>query len=158
MRNTIIVNAHDVIEATTDARETCNPPIDFEKLQPLFGWMPLDTIEKTFQKTTQFCCCPVSTLLRKTFKSPYPACNVHWRQEPIATDTVFSDTPAIDCGHKVAQIFVGTESMVTDVFGMHTSKQFINTFQEIIRIRGAQTKLISDCAKVKISEKVQDVL
>ena len=120
--------------------------------------MPVDTIEKTFQKTTQFYCRPVSTLLKKTFKLPYPACNVHCRQEPIATDTVFSDTPAIDCGHKVAQIYVGTESMVADVFGMQTSKQFINTFQEIIRIRGAPTKLISDCAKVEISEKVKDVL
>ena len=64
----------------------------------------------------------MSTHLQKRFKSPYPACNVQWRQEPLATDTVYSDTPAIDDGCRVAQIFVGTESMVTDVYGMKTEK------------------------------------
>ena len=73
-------------------------------------------------------------------------------------DTVYSDTPAIDNGCKVAQIFVGTKSMVTDVFGMKTEKQFVNTLQDIIRTRGAPTKLISDNAQVEISNKVKDIL
>ena len=140
MKNTVIVNAHSLLEAATDARETWNSPIDYEKLKPLFGLMPVDIIEKTFKKNTQFYRCPVSTLLKKTFKSPYPACNVYPCQEPIATDTIFSDTLAIDCGCKVVQIYVGTESMVTNVFGMTTSKKFINIFQKIIRIRGAPTE------------------
>ena len=83
---------------------------------------------------------------------------MHHRQEPIATDTVYSDTPAIDDGSKVAQIFVGTTSLVTDVYGMKTPKQFVNTLQDVIRTRGVPTKLISDSAQVEISNKVQDIL
>ena len=96
--------------------------------------------------------------MKKYFKSPYPACNVHRRQEPLATDTVYSDVPAIDDGSIMAQTFVGTKSMVTDVFGMKTDKQFINTLQGMIKRRGAPTKLISDNAQVEISNKVDDIL
>ena len=88
---------------------------------------------KTFAKTTQFYRKPMSTRLQKHYKSPFPACNVQRRNEPIATDTVYSDTPAIDSGCKCAQIFVGTKTMVADVYGMKTEKQFVNTLQDIIR-------------------------
>ena len=100
----------------------------------------------------------MSTRLLKHYKSPFPACNVHRRNEPIATDTVYSDTPAIDSGCKCAQIFVGTKTMVTDVYGMKTEKKFVNTLQDIIRTRGAPTKLLSDHANVEISNKVKDIL
>jgi hypothetical protein len=100
----------------------------------------------------------MSTHLKKRFKSPYPALNVHRRNEPIATDTVYSDTPAIDGGETHAQLFVGTESLVTDVVGMKTDKQFVNTLEDNIRHRGAPTKLISDRAQVQISNKVKDIL
>ena len=76
----------------------------------------------------------------------------------MATDTVYSDTPAIDGGEKIAQIFVGTRSLITDVYGIKSEKQFINTLLDNIRERGAPTKLISDRAQVKISAKVTDLL
>jgi hypothetical protein len=65
----------------------------------------------------------------------------------VATDTVAS-----------AQIFVGTETLLTDVYGMKTGKQFVNTLEDNIRERGAMSKLISDRAQVKISYKVVDIL
>ena len=40
----------------------------------------------------------------------------------MGTDTVFSDEPAIDGGETCAQIFVGRESLVVDVYGMKTEK------------------------------------
>ena len=96
--------------------------------------------------------------LKKRYKSPFPACIVHHRNGPVATDTVYSDTPAIDSGVTAAQFFVGTESMVCDVYPMQTDKQFVHVLQDNIRRRGAMTKLISDRAQVKISKKVQDIL
>ena len=57
----------------------------------------------------------MSQVLPKYFKSPFPAFNVCRQDEAVATDTVFSDKPAIDDGSTMAQIFVGTQSMVTDV-------------------------------------------
>jgi hypothetical protein len=40
------------------------------------------------------------------------------------------DAPDIDGGETCAQIFVGTETLVTDVYGMKTEKQFVNTLEE----------------------------
>ena len=74
----------------------------------------------------------MSTILKKHYKSPFPANNVHRHNEPIITDTVYSDTPAIDSGYTCAQLFVGTKSLVTDVYGMKTGKQFINTLEDVI--------------------------
>ena len=100
----------------------------------------------------------MSTYLKRCFKSPHPALNVHRRNEPVTTDTVYSDTPAIDSGDTYVQLFIGTESLVCDVEGMKTDKQFVNTLEDNIRRRGAPTKLISDSAKVEISQKVKDIL
>ena len=90
--------------------------------------------------------------------SPFPASNVHWRNKPVATNTVYSDTPAIESGVTAAQFFVGTESMVCDVYPMKTNKQLVHVLQDNIRRRGAMSKLISDRAQVEISKKVQDIL
>ena len=88
----------------------------------------------------------------------FPALNVHQCQEPVATDTVHSDTPAIDDGSHSAQIFVGANTLVSDCHGMKTDKQFVNMLEDNIRRRGAMDKLLSDRAKVEISKKVKDVL
>jgi hypothetical protein len=131
---------------------------DYEKFRPFFGWLPTEVIKNTFAVTTQYARMPMSTILKKRYKSPYPALNVHRRDEPVATNTVFSDTPAIDGGETCAQIFVGTKSFVTDVEGMKTESQFVNTLEDNIRRRGAPNKLISDRAQVEISNKVKDIL
>ena len=96
--------------------------------------------------------------MRKHFKSRFPAFNIPRRSEEVATDTIFSDTPAIESGVTMAQIFVGKRTLVTDVYTLKSQKQFVNTLEDNIRFRGAMTKLISDYAKVEISNKVKDIL
>ena len=96
--------------------------------------------------------------MRKHFKSRFLAFNIPHRNEAAATDTIFSDTPAIDSGVTMAQIFVGEDSLVSDVYPMHSSKQFVNTLEDNIRFRGAMSKFISDYAQVEISNKVKDIL
>ena len=112
---------------------------DYDKLRPLFGWMNTKTIKKTFEQTTQYARMPNGTILKKHYKSPFPALNVQRRDEPVATDTVHSDTPAVDGSETCAQIFVGTETMVTDLYGMKIEKQFVNTLEDNIRERGAMS-------------------
>ena len=58
----------------------------------------------------------------------------------------------------MAQIFVGKESLVSDIYPMQSSKQFINTLEDIIRFRGTMTEVMSACAQVEISNKVKDIL
>ena len=95
--------------------------------------------------------------MRKHFKSRFPAFNIPRPYEDVATDTIFSDTPAIDSGVTMAQIFVGKRTLVTDVYPLKSQKQFVNTLEDNIRFRGAMTKLISDYGKVEISNKVKDI-
>lgn len=101
---------------------------------------------------------PSIYLTKNNFKSPFPVLNVSRRNEPVATDTACSDTPTIDAGSTSMQIFIGTETLLTDVYSMKLDKQFVNTLEDNIRKRGAIDKLISDIAKVEIIKRVQDIL
>ena len=96
--------------------------------------------------------------MRKHYKSRFPALNCSRRNEDVATDTIFSDTPAIDNGSKCAQFFVGRESLVADIYPMKDPKQFVSTLEDNIRRRGAMNRLISDRAQSEISNKAKDLL
>ena len=87
--------------------------------------------------------------MKKHLKSRNPALNILRRHEAVATDTVFSDTPAVDSGVKQAQVFVGRDTLVDDAYPMKSGKQFINTLEDNIRQRGAMDKLLSDSAKTE---------
>ena len=58
----------------------------------------------------------------------------------------------------MAQIFVGRKSLVVDVYGISSTKEFVNTLLDVIRHRGAPDQLISDSARVEMSERVLEVL
>ena len=83
---------------------------------------------------------------------------MHRHSEPVAADTIYAGTPAIDNGATIAQFFVGTDLLVCDVYTLKTDKQFVVVLQDNIWCHGAMTKLISDHAQVEISRKVQDIL
>jgi hypothetical protein len=137
------------------------PPIEPRTMRPLFAWLLTDVIKGTFARTTQMARMPISETLKNLkdfFKSMYPALNVQRRNEPVATDTVYSDTPAIDNGSTSAQLYFGTKSTLTDVYGMKTDKQFVNTLEYNIREWGAMDSLLSDSAQVEISNKVKTIL
>jgi hypothetical protein len=150
---TVVDNIYNV----TAAKVMSQPP-NFELLRPLFGWAPTDTIKRTFNVTTQYARGSVSDTLKHHWRSRFPACNVKRRNEPVATDTVFSDTPAVDSGVAAAQIFVGREYLVVDAYCLKTDKKFVNTLEDNIRERGAMDKLVSDCAKAETSNRVKDIL
>ena len=144
-----IYQVHPVVRAS---------PQDYNLLRPFFAWAPADTIQKTLAVTTQYARGRVSETLRQHWKSRFPACNVRRRNEAVATDTVYSDTPAVDSGVKHAQLFIGRSSLVADVYGVKTDKEFVNTLEDNIRERGAMDKLISDGAKAETSLRVKDIL
>ena len=133
--------------------------IDYDKLRSKFLWSPVDVIRKTFENTTQFAkTLGLHTEMRKHFRSRFPAFNVVRRNEIVATDTIYSDTPAIDNGAKCAQIFIGRDSLVSDVYSMKKDSEYVQTLQDNIRKRGAMDKIVSDRAKVEISIKAQTLL
>ena len=70
--------------------------------------------------------------LKQTYKTPFPTCNVLRRNEPVATDTVYSTTPAFDNGSKLAQIYVGRNTLVMEVYPTKSEQEFISTLQDNI--------------------------
>jgi hypothetical protein len=50
--------------------------------------------------------------------SPNPAFNGTQRNEAVACNIVYSDTPAINHGSTTAVLFVGLDTHVTDVYGI----------------------------------------
>ena len=110
--------------------------------------------------------------IQQTIQSPYPSHNVWHRKEPIASDTVFSHTSAIDTNSQtMSQIFDGRKSLILDVFGMSNKNEFVNTLEYVIQKRGAidklitviqkwgeMDKLITDSAAVEMSKLVNDIL
>ena len=96
--------------------------------------------------------------MKKHLKSRSPALNILRRHEAHATDTVFSDTPAVNSGVKQAQVLVGRVTLVADAYPMKNGKQFVDTLEGNIRLRGAMDKLLIDSAKTEISNKVMEIL
>jgi hypothetical protein len=131
---------------------------DFSQLCPNFAWLPENVVKQTFKNTTQYARMPMSTILKKHYKSPFPTLNVRCREEALSTDTGYSDSPAVDSGVTIAQLVVELLSTVCDVYPLKTEKAFVNTLQDVIQCRGAPSKLVSNCAQVQISGRVQDIL
>ena len=132
---------------------------DYENFRPYFGWVNVDTVQKTMEQSTKLgVSIPNNFPMKKHLKSMNPALNISRRHEPVATHTVLSDTPAVDSGVKQAQVFVGRDTLVADAHSMKRGKHFVNTVEDNIRRRGAMDKLLSDSAKTEISNKVMDIL
>ena len=132
---------------------------DWTSLRPYFGWQSEKIIKDTYQVISTFGgTIPQHDYLKKHFKSRNPVFNIPRRNEPVATDTIFSDTPAINDGSTMAQLFVGRDTLVCDAYGIKSQKQFINTLYDNIRYRGAMTTLITDGGRYEISKKVVDLL
>ena len=153
---TFMVNQHDF---RTYQHAVKHETPDYEKFRPYFGWVNVDTVQKTMKQSTQSgVSLPNTFPMKKHVKSRNPALNIPRGHEAVATDTVFSDTPAVDSGVKQAPVFVGRDTLVADAYPMKSGKQFVNTLEDNIRRRGAMDKLLSDSAKTEISNKVMDIL
>ena len=77
---------------------------------------------------------------------------------PCRLSTSVTDTPTVNSGVKQAQLFVGKESLVSDIYPMGSVKQFVNTLGDNICRHSAMDKLISNSANNEISHKVKDIL
>ena len=163
----IIANLNILLDAppevcgsyTTNFHQSSSPEPDWNALRPFFAWTSPSSIQDTFNVTTRHGTAPhTQDYIKKHFKSRNPVFNIPRRSEAVATDTIFSDTPAVDDGSTMAQFFCGRDTLVCDAYGIKSTKQFINTLSDNIRKRGAMDSLISDGGKYEISKRVTDLL
>ena len=135
---------------------------NYAQLAQYFGGATLPVLKKTFENTTQLGRLGAikGMQLYHRRKAPNPALNIPRRNEPVATDTVFSGgTPAVDNGSECAQLFVGRISGFCSARGLGpTSKKFARVLMDEIRQYGAMDQLVSDSAKVEISNRVKEIL
>ena len=124
---------------------------DWNALCPFFAWTSPSSINDTFNVTTRHATIPhTQDYIKKHFKSRNPVFNIPKHCEAVATNTIFSDTPAVDHGSTMAQFFCGHDTLVCDAYGIKSTKQFINTLSDNIRKRGGMDTLISDVDKYEI--------
>ena len=133
--------------------------VDYEHLRPFFLHVSKEVIKKTFQATTQFAHSGwIQGKIFNTYISPFPALNVKRRNEAVASDTIYANTPSICGGYTAGQFFVGMTTKVCDIIGVKTDGEFINALEEVIRVRGAMDTIVTDRAKEEISAKVRKLL
>ena len=74
----------------------------YEKLRPNFGWVNVDTVQKAMEQSTQWgTSIPNTFHMKMHLKSRNPTLKIPRRHEHVATDTVFSDTPAVDSEDRI---------------------------------------------------------
>lgn len=145
-------------------RSVARNKLDLEKLSSNFGFIPIKRIEHTLDHTTQFARLDTRLPLRKHFKSRFPAANVSRLNETVATDTYFSDTPALDdgiMGHggtDKLQLYCGCTSLLTAVYPMRRESHMVGTLEDFIRQYGAPNALFSDNAKTQIGRAALEIL
>jgi hypothetical protein len=70
-------------------------------------------------RTTKYARIPMGTLLTQFCKSPNPVMkNVPHRCEPVSCNIFYANVPAVDDGSTATVFFVGTNTNVTDIYGI----------------------------------------
>ena len=132
---------------------------DWNTQRPSPAWTSPSSIKDTFNVTTRHGTAPnTQDYIKNHFKPRNPVSSIPRCSEDLATDTIFSDTPAVDDGSTMAQFFCGHDTLVCDAYGIKPTKQFINTLSDNIRKWGAMDTLISDGGNYDISKGVTDLL
>ena len=132
---------------------------DWNTQRPSPAWTSPSSIKDTFNVTTRHGTAPnTQDYIKNHFKPRNPVSSIPRCSEDLATDTIFSDTSAVDDGSTMAQFFCGHDTLVCDAYGIKSTKQFINTLSDKIRKWGAMDTFISDGGNYDISKGVTDLL
>ncbi len=135
--------------------------IDYAKFAKFFGGVPEEVVRRTFENTTQLGRIGAVKNLKlwKRHKSPNPALSIGRRNEPVATDTVYGPTPAIDNGSTAAQLFIGRKSSFASAEGLGRSdKNYPTALLNHIRRYGAMDIIVSDHAAAELGKRVTSIL
>ena len=132
---------------------------DWNTQRPFLAWTSPSSIKNTFNVTTRHGTAPnTQDYIKNHFKPRNPVFSIPRCSEAVATDTIFSDTTAVDDGSTMAQFFCGHDTLVCDAYGIKSTKQFINTLSDNIRKWGTMDTLTSDGGKYEIPKGVTNLL
>ena len=144
---------------TSNLHQSSPQEPDWNTQCPFLACTSPSSIKDTFNGTTRHGTAPnTQDYIKNHFKPRNPVFSIPRCSEDVATDTIFSDTPAVDDGPTIAQFFCGHDTLVCDAYGIKSTKQFINILSDKIRKWGAMDTLSSDGGKYDISKGVTDFL
>ena len=84
-------------EISASPKNTSTSDWDWNSINPKLGFAPLSVIKETISRTTQYYRETFHrTPMRDHLRTWFPAANVPRRHESVATDWIYSDTPAVD--------------------------------------------------------------
>ncbi|CAB9529787.1 Retrotransposon protein [Seminavis robusta] len=117
------------------------------KLRRFFPGVTDETIKRTLDATTQYGTkgATQGRTLRGQIVSPNPILNIPRCHEDVATDTIYSSTPAVDDGSTAAQLFIGRTSHYRTLRPAGSSDaSYIRNLMDEIRKLGAMNRIRSD--------------
>ena len=104
----------------------------FDSLCPYLLWLPIDNIKHTLAMTTQWLCNAYHIPFCKHFQSHFPVANVSHHNEPIATDTMLSNQPALGSNATTKQISIEHNSKYISIYRVATDCDLSHTLEEKI--------------------------
>ncbi len=121
----------EIVIAKANPTGTEPVPRDLEEMRPYLGWKSTDIIEKTLKAMTQHAKNHLRLPMRQHFKTRFPALLCCHLRKTFATDTFFSSESAHD-GTRMAQVFVGKTSLLTEIISMQQEWQFSEALKAFI--------------------------
>jgi len=107
------------IEANKTQIQVKKKLIDYSKYGAHFLGVAVEKIKATFQATPQFATnIMAGNKILQTIKSPWTANNARHQNEPVATNAIEAQVPAVDNGSTMAQLFIGHKLLVADTYCM----------------------------------------
>ena len=132
---------------------------DWNSQRPSLAWTSTSSIKDTFNVTTRHETAPnTQDYIKHHFKPRNPVFSIPRCSEDVGTDTIFSETPAVDDGSTMTKFFYGHDTFTCGTYGIKSTKQFINTLSANTRKWGAMITLTSDGGTYDISKGVTDLL
>ena len=170
----IIANLNTLLEAPPGDCESCTEissvftanlhqsspqEPDWNSQRPFLAWTSTSSIKDTFNVTTRHETAPnTQDYIKHHFKPRNPVFSIPRCSEDVGTDTIFSETPAVDDGSTMTKFFYGHDTFTCGTYGIKSTKQFINTLSANTRKWGAMITLTSDGGTYDISKGVTDLL
>ena len=131
---------------------------DWNSQRPFLAWTSTSSIKDTFNVTTRHETAPnTQDYIKHPFKPRNPVFSIPRCSEDVGTDTIFSETPAVDDGSTMTKFFYGHDTFACDTYGIKSTKQFISTLSSNTRKWGAMITLTRDGGTYDISKGVTNL-
>ena len=131
---------------------------DWNTQRPSLAWTSPSSIKDSFNVTTRHETAPdTQDYIKHHFKPRNPVFSIPRCSEDVGTDTIFSETPAVDDGSTMTKFFYGHDTFACDTYGIKSTKQFISTLSSNTRKWGAMITLTRDGGTYDISKGVTNL-